>query len=192
MKSCKPQGRIVGRARRAIAFFCCFALFSLPVFPQTRPTEYQVEAAYLYNFGKFVNFPVGSRTGTDFSVCILGEDPFGSTIDQTVAKAKIDGKPIVTRRIARAGEAQGCRIVFISESETGRLRTILPLLSKSGMLTVSDLPRFAERGGMIQFVMEGDRVRFEVNLGAAQQAGLNLSSELLKVAVKVTGGQRGQ
>lgn len=152
--------------------------------PVPKPTEYQVKAAYLYNFGKFIRWPAASGKGDSFAICVLGRDPFGSTLDATLAGETIDGRKVTAVRMARAQDAAECRILFISSSESGRLNEVLAALGK-GVLTVSDMPHFAEHGGMIQFVLEGDRVRFEVNLGAAQRAGLSPSSELLKVATTV-------
>jgi len=154
-----------------------------------RPSEYQVKAAYLYNFGKFVSWPADAGPTSEFDVCILGTDPFGSLLDATVSDSTINGKRVIARRITRAQDAASCRVVFIAASESQRLGSDLAVLSKLHILTVSDNPHFLERGGMIQFVLEGDRVRFAVNLTAAQEAGLTLSSELLKVATKVVGTQ---
>ena len=154
-----------------------------------RPSEYQVKAAYLYNFGKFVNWPAEAAATSDFEVCVLGADPFGPLLDATVSDSTINGKRVVARRIARAPDAVSCRVVFIAASESLRLGSDLAVLSKLHVLTVSDNPHFLERGGTIQFIFEGDRVRFAVNLTAAQEAGLTLSSELLKVATRVVGMQ---
>src|ERR1051326_6679658 len=150
-----------------------------------RPSEYQVKAAYLYNLEKFVNGPADVATGSEFDVCVLGSDPFGPLLDATVSDSTINGKRVIAKRVARAQDAADCRVVFIAASESQRLSSDLAVLSKLHVLTVSDSPHFLERGGMIQFVFEGDRVRFAVNLSAAQEAGLTLSSELLKVATKV-------
>lgn len=153
---------------------------------QPKPTAYQVQAAYLYNFGKFVQWPAATRTSTvSFNVCVFGEDPFGPILGSTVAGGTVDGKTVVAKRISSAQEAVDCRILFISPSEDRRLDKILEALNSAAVLTVSDMPRFAERGGMIQFVLEEDRVRFQVNLTAAQNAGLILSSQLLKLAALV-------
>ena len=101
------------------------------------------------------------------------------------------GRPIRKRIIGRSSEASGCAIVYISDSEAGNLRRILTRFAGSGELLVSNLPDFVQQGGMIQFVLEGDRVRFKVNLNPANQSHLVLSSELLKVAVNVTGSPQG-
>ena len=100
------------------------------------------------------------------------------------------GKPVVARRITRAQDTAGCQVLFISRSEEKQVRKLLPGLNKSGMLTVSDMPGFLDHDGMIQFILVGNRVRFEVNLDSVQGAGLTLSSELLKVASFVKGKSR--
>jgi hypothetical protein len=153
----------------------------------SKPTEYQVKAAYLSNFGRFVEWRSKAGEGGDerFRVCVLGQDPFGSTLNTALAGEAIDRVPLEAKRIDTAQEAASCRILFISSSEESQLGTVLTAIAKSSVLTVSDIPQFARRGGMIQFILSGNRVRFEINLSAAQRAGLNLSSELLKLATDV-------
>ncbi len=153
---------------------------------QSNPTEYQVKAAYLYNFGRFVEWPAKTASAGDlFSICVLGDDPFGVTLDKTIAGENINGKKAVVKRIARPQDAVHCHILFISSTEESRLKETLAALDGTSVLTVSDIPQFTRRGGMIQFVMEANRVRFEVNLTPAERDGLTLSSQLLKVAVNV-------
>jgi hypothetical protein len=145
-----------------------------------------VKAVYLLNFGRFAIWPTTAAADAgSFGVCVLGHDPFGATLDATVAAERIDGKNVVTRRIATPADAIGCRILFVSASEERVLPVIVQAAEKAGVLTVSDMPHFVERGGMIQFVSQDNKVRFEINVGAAQHAGLALSSELLRVAVSV-------
>jgi hypothetical protein len=153
---------------------------------QSSPTEYEVKAAYLYNFGKFVEWPAKVTAASElFSICVLGEDPFGASFDATIASESINGKKVVVKRIAKPQDAVSCRILFISSSEESRLKEILAALDDTSVLTVSDISQFTRRGGMIRFVMEANRVRFEVNLTTAEHAGLTLSSQLLKVAISV-------
>jgi len=154
---------------------------------QAKPSEYQVKAAYLYNFGRFVKWPAGlaAGKGDSFPVCVLGRDPFGPILDSILAGEALDGKPVVIRRIARPQDAADCRILFVSSTEENHLKEILAAIDQVGVLTVSDIPGFSRRGGMIQFVVEGDRIRFEINLATAESAKLVLSSELLKVAAAV-------
>lgn len=154
---------------------------------QPKPNEYQVKATYLYNFGRFIRWPETALAGKgdSFSVCVLGQDPFGPVLDSTLAGEALDGKPVVLRRLSKPQDAGDCRILFISTTEEKHLKEILAALDEGGVLTVSDMPSFTRRGGMIQFVLEGDRVRFEINLSSAESARLVLSSELLKVATNV-------
>jgi hypothetical protein len=182
------SGRLVPFRNKACILLVCLLGFC-GVVCADRPSEYQVKAAYLYNFGKFVNWPADVATASEFDVCVLGRDPFGPLLDATVSDSTINGKRVNAKRIARAQDAAACRVVFIAASESQRLSSDLAALSKLHVLTVSDNPHFLDRGGMIQFVFEGDRVRFAVNLTAAQEAGLTLSSELLTVATKVVGTQ---
>jgi hypothetical protein len=116
---------------------------------------------------------------------VLGRDPFGRVLDATLAGETINGSRIVAKRISKPQDAATCQILFISSSEIGRLTETLSILGKTSVLTVSDIPHFARRGGMVEFVLDGNRVRFEVNLTATEGAGLALSSQLLKIAVRV-------
>lgn len=154
---------------------------------QGRPSEYQVKAAYLYNFTRFVEWPSQAPAvrSSSFAICVLGRDPFGQALDATVAGESVDGKSVVARRISKPEEGLDCRVLFVSASEDPHLRGDLTVLEKIGVLTVSDIPRFSERGGMIEFVTDGDKVRFEVNLSNAKDSGLSLSSDLLKLAVAI-------
>ena len=172
-----------------LAVFVMLVFLYIPVLQaqQPRVSEYQVKATYLYNFGRFVTWPSSATAAkTDvFSICVLGQDPFGPILDSTVAGETLEGKSLKVKRISTPREAGGCRILFISSTEEHHLKEILATLDESCVLTVSDMPAFSRRGGMIQFVLEGDRVRFEINLTRAETAGLTLSSQLLKVATAV-------
>jgi hypothetical protein len=171
----------------ALAVVACG--FSVPrdLHAQTpKPTEYEVEVAYLSNFGRFVEWPARAGSATDpFYVCVLGQDPFGPLLDAALKGETIAVAPMLAKRIAGPEDAAGCRILFVSSSKDSQLNAILTALRSSNILTVSDMPGFTRRGGMIQFVLDGSRVRFEINIAAAQRAGLTLSSELLKVAVAI-------
>jgi hypothetical protein len=150
---------------------------------QARPTESQVKAAYLYNFGKFVRW--GGPSGGPFEICVIGKDPFGEVLDATVADESIDKQKVTVRRISNLQEVAHCRILFVSSSEERRLGAILTAAQRLEVLTVSDITKFAERGGTIGFVTQEERVRFEVNRASAERSHLSLSSELLKVATRV-------
>lgn len=184
-----------GNPRRSSAAVIgvCVALFATLsmgpyAYAQRAASEYEVKAAYLYNFGKFVVWPEKSapKQGEPFEICVLGEDPFGSALDSAVLGETIGGKGVAIKRISNPQDSSHCRVLFISTSEAARLPEILAAIDKASVLTVSDMPQFSQRGGMIEFVLDGNRVRFAVNVTNAEDAGLNLSAALLKVAVRVT------
>jgi hypothetical protein len=161
-------------------------MLAMPVYSaDNKPSEYEVKAAFLTRFVKYVEWPV--KSNGPFQICVLGKDPFGAELDKATADEKVDGQPIIARRIASLGEISGCHILFISASESRQLKVILPMLEKSALLTVSDVPDFSRRGGMIQFVPAGSHIGFEVNRGASKSAGLSVSSQLLKLAIAVRG-----
>jgi hypothetical protein len=185
-----PVLRGSGRLCLAVALLVCTFPVTGNLHAQApKPTEYEVEAAYLSNFGRFVEWPArvgaGQTNNDPFYVCVLGQDPFGSLLDGALRGETIGGGPMVAKRISGPEDAAGCRILFVSSSRDSQLNAILTALGTSNILTVGEMPGFTRRGGMIQFVLDGNRVRFEINLAAAQRAGLTLSSELLKVAVAV-------
>lgn len=174
-------------------FFLVFFAVSLCFPPallraqQYKAGEYEVKAAYLYNFRRFVEWPQRSskKEKEPFAICVLGKDPFGTVLDNTVSGEGAAGGPLIARRLSKPEDALTCQILFVGSSEENHLKEIFGVLGKASVLTVSDIPRFSENGGMIQFVLKGDKVRFEVNLSNATDAGLTVSSELLKVAVAV-------
>ena len=179
----RPRGRL---SRLSVALFLLMSFHDVSA-QARKPTDYEVKAAYLYNFGKFVRWPAAASADPrdTFLICVLGQNPFGPALDATVAGESIDGKHLVVRVIAAVSDAAKCRILFISSSEDGHLENILADLNKRPVLTVSDIPDFVEHGGAIEFIEQGDKIRFKVNLTVTEQAGLVLSSDLLKVAVSV-------
>ena len=149
-----------------------------------RPTDYQVKAAFLYNFAKFVKWPEGALKGP-FVVAVIGEDPFGDTLDRAFAGKTVLDRPVELRRARNAREAEGAQIVFVGASERARLPALLAALKTGGALTVGDMDKFAEGGGMIGFRLKDATVRFEVNLREVNEAGLQMSSQLLQLAQRV-------
>ncbi len=180
------MAKVTQTPRLAAAVILAWALMGVMTLrgQDSKPSEYRVKAVFLYNFGRFVGWPAAAK-GDSFTVCVLGEDPFGPALDATVAGETIDHAHVVAKRISKPQDAASCRIPFISSSADGQLKEILAELDRASVLTVSDAPQFARRGGMVQFILDGNKVRFEVNLQAAERVGLNLSSELLKLAINV-------
>ncbi|MGH9510027.1 MAG: YfiR family protein, partial [Terriglobales bacterium] len=149
---------------------------------EAAPTEYQVKAAFLYNFGKYVEWPPGVLAADSFAICVLGDDPFGSALDRIIEGKSVQGRKLVAYRLGRVEDSGKCQVLFVSASENGRLAHILAALRDRRVLTVGDTVGFAQRGGVINFQLEGSKVRFEINLDAAERAGLTVSSQLLKLA----------
>ncbi len=148
------------------------------------PTEYEVKAAYLYNFARFVEWPADAAATRDHLLLgVIGVDPFGAVLDEIVRDRAAPGdRRLVVRRFTSVEEAAHAHILFICSSEEGRLAQILGALDGASVLTVGDLPRFAERGGMVALTVENHKVRFEINVEAVQRTGLKVSSQLLKLA----------
>jgi YfiR/HmsC-like len=168
-----------------IGLLFLFAAARQPVGAQSRTAgEYEVKAAFLYNFAKFIDWPDGSFAGSraPFSICVLGADPFGSTLDSALREKTIGSHPVTLARLRDAAQARRCQMVFVSSSESRRLSEIEDRLRGASVLLVGDFPGFASAGGALQFIIEDNRVRFLINTDAAQRAGLRLSSKLLSVA----------
>lgn len=142
-------------------------------------SEYEVKAAFLFNFAKFVEWP--DPASGPIRLCIVGDDPFGNNLEETVRGKTINGRPIAIRRIKAGENPQGCQIAFISASERPP-RSLLDLLQGASTLTVGEAPNFAKQGGIINFVLEDNKVHFEINVDAAEQARLRISSKLLSLA----------
>jgi hypothetical protein len=148
------------------------------------PSEYQVKAVFVFNFSRFVEWPPQTfkTPSQPFAICILGDDPFGAKLDEAVRGEEINQHPLMIRRIHQVREADECQILYIDRSEQGDLRQILSALDHRSTLTVSELSDAAERGGMIQFLNENNRIRLRINVESARAAGLTISSKLLRPA----------
>jgi hypothetical protein len=151
------------------------------------PSEYEVKAAFLFHFASYVEWPPEGLPPADqpFVVGVLGEGPLAGAVESTLRGKSSLGRPLTVRRLARAEDALHVQVLVVEDSMRDELGAVLRVLGDAPVLTVADLPRFAESGGMIEFVVRDRRVRFEVNLPRAQKAGLKLSSQLLKLATIV-------
>jgi hypothetical protein len=150
-----------------------------------KPSEYQLKAAFLYNFAKFVDWPADAAANdkAQFVIGILGDNPFGRDLENTVAGKKINDRPISIQLFHTAAEASHCQILFISSSEKKRFTEIIQSLHTNAILTVGETDRFIEAGGMVNFVLEDSKIRFRINDGAAKASRLKISSKLLSLAV---------
>jgi hypothetical protein len=149
--------------------------------------EYQIKAAFLPNFVKFIEWPSGTLgpAGSTFVIGIIGDDPFGETLRQAISMQTAGGHPLELRHLRWNDPLDGCRVLFIAASEVTHVSEILAAVAGAGVLTVADFDSFARRGGMIEFMTINHRVRFDVNTAVASAAGLRISSKLLTLAVHV-------
>ena len=175
---------------------CCwphiFLLSDRAILAAQSPTEYQVKAAYLFNFLKFVEWPDDPAADPHgkWVIGIVGDSPFGGELTQLVEGKDVQGRELQVKKFQAAENLRACNILFISESEKKRVPSILAALHGSSVLTVADMDNFIGSGGMIQFVMEDARVRLAIDVGAASRARLKVSSKLLSLAHAVTGTER--
>lgn len=146
--------------------------------------EYQVKAAFLYNFAKFVEWPPQSfKSPQDpISICILGQNPFGDALVETVHGKTVGGRSLVVRQLEDAREAPSCHILFVRFSEQKRLRSVLEAISGGGVLTVGETDTFTADGGIINFKIDGEKIRFQINIAATKREELHISSKLLRLA----------
>jgi len=146
--------------------------------------EYELKAAMLYNLTLFVEWPPSAYPDPQAPIllCILGRDPFGSSLTSTVPGKTARGRSVLIRHLQNDKEIRSCQVLYISSSERKTAAQILSTLNGSSVLTVGEMTQFAAHGGMIQFSLEDQRVRFDINLDAASRAGLKISSKLLVLA----------
>ena len=145
--------------------------------------EYDVKAAFLFNFTQFTKWPAGG--GSQFTIGILGDDPFGGALDKIIQGATAGGRKMAIKRSRKVEDLKGCQVIFIPASERGNLGGILGALAGTNILTVGENDGFVKQGGVIGFAAGGDKMRFEINTGAAQRNGVEISSRLLNLASKV-------
>ncbi len=144
--------------------------------------EYQIKAAFLYNFIQFVKWPNARFSNPDgaFQIGILGSDPFGATLDDTFKGEQVNGHPFAIKRSVHVQDLEDCQLIFISRSE-GNIDAIVAQLKSKAILTVSDSEGFAEKGVDINFFLAGGKVRFEINQQSTEKCGLKMSSQLMSL-----------
>lgn len=171
-----------GAWRRAATRLVLLLACSGVLYPGEPPAdEHHVKALFLYNFAKFVEWP-SETPGDAICIAVIGDDSFGDVLDETVAGKKVNGRGFIVRRVKPEEQAPQCQIVFVAATEKKHLRSILDRLKGTATLTVGETRGFAQAGGVINFGIVDDKVRFEVNLEAAERARLKLSSKLLSLA----------
>lgn len=184
---CVDEGGDSLGAKAAAGLLLLLCLLSTPATASEQndsPNEYQIKAAFLFNFAKFVEWPADAfaTPQAPFIICVLGEDPFGPLLDATLAGKSMGTHPVALRRIKEHAEARHCHMVFVSSSEIRNYAEVIESVRGTSILLVGDSEGFAALGGMIEFTLEGNHVRFAINPDAAQRARLTLSSKLLMLA----------
>jgi hypothetical protein len=171
----------------------CFSIVSCAAFAGQSPTEYQVKAAYLFNFFKFVEWPddPSADVHAKWVIGFSGESPVGNELARLVEGKNILGRDRQVKKLQAADNPRGCNILFIGESERKHVPAILASVRGASVLTVADMDNFIESGGMIQFAVEDSRVRVTIDVGATTRARLKVSSKLLSLAHVVGGAERG-
>ncbi len=156
----------------------------------TRPKEQQVKAAFVFNFAKFVDWPARrfASTNTPLSIGVLAPSNMGAALTEVIQGRNINGRPLVVRVVDTPDAASTVHVLVCVASDDSKLGQLLPVLIEAGVLTVGETDLFTQHDGMIRFVTEGDRVRFEVNVAAAEKAGLHVSAQLQKLAKSVRKG----
>ena len=190
---------MVGQRQRKQRGLLWFALIALLLFCPHRAqkieaatpivaSEYQLKADFLLKFARFIEWPtfLFSEDEPNVVLAILGEDPFGKIVDDTIAEQQAHGRKIEIRRAPRIEDLPPCHILFIGKSESERMKDILADITPHGLLIVSDVKGFEKIGGMITFHVEDRRVSFQINQHAAEQASLKVSSKMLRLASEVT------
>ena len=151
-------------------------------------SEYDMKAAYLFNFAKFINWPEGSFAKEDqpIQICVLGRDDFGDALGRVSRGRTVQGRAVEIKKLAGGGasdaQARSCNILFVSRSESGREADLLSVVGERPVVTVGEVEGFTEIGGVFNYVAEGSRVRFELNRKSAASKGLSVSSRLVRLA----------
>jgi hypothetical protein len=176
--------RLLRLARSAVAAAALVCAGAAGPVRAGAPGEHQVKAAFLYNFANFVQWPERALgpDGTPLKVCVVGTDPFGAALDDAFRGQVVQGRTVQIARASTLAALGRCHILFLSRSEQGRWADLLRELDGAPTLTVADGSPLVQQGGMVSFVIEAKRVRFEINRRAAEHAGLRISSKLLALA----------
>jgi hypothetical protein len=173
-------GRVL--ARRALTLLTVAAI---PAYTQAPPVgEYQVKAAFLFNFAKFVGWPPQAFKSPDepMGICVFGPNPFGSTLEEMVRGKLLGKRGFVVYRVSEPQRARTCHILFLNEPEGNRSRSLLDQLAGASILTVGEAEGFLANGGVVNFKLDDARVRIEISTEAADRAQLHISSKLLSLA----------
>lgn len=178
------------RAGTLLCRVLLLAVISCGVRAAPPPTEEQVKAVFVFNFSHFVEWPAKAfaSPAAPFVIGVLGSDSFGDRLEETVHGEKIGEHPLAVHRYRSIADLSDCQILYIDQIQVGQIRQIIAVLNSRSTLTVADADKSAERGVMMQFVTDNNRIRLRINVEAARLAGLTISSKLLRPAEIVAAG----
>lgn len=161
---------------------------------QTGDEEYRVKAAFIFHFAQLVDWRSDTPSGAESAllVCTLGDDPFHGTLETTIAGKTVGNRIIRIRHLEERQDIQTCQILFLGKAQSKRIPLLVANLRKAPVLTVGETTGFLDAGGMICFLLEQNKVRFDINLDAAESANLKIGSRLLILAEHVVGASRGK
>ena len=182
-RTARPVARV--RVAAVIGGVLCAALLVAgPVLGDSHATagEYEVKAAFIFNFVKFTTWPREADRNGPMRLCIAGRDPFGPLLESTIGEKTVRGRRFSIRRRALTDDLTGCQIVFVGDGDSGERLQLLESLKGHPILTVGDSDRFANEGGMVGFFEKQRRIRFAVNLDATARSDIRVSSKLLQLA----------
>jgi hypothetical protein len=149
--------------------------------------EYKLKAAFVFRFAQFVDWPAAALDGRrTVEYCVWSPNPFGPVLQELVTGETLAGRPLAVREVNSPDQISTCHVLFVRGNGPGS--SVLDKIGQQPILTVGESPRFLDEGGIIQLIRADNRIRFNINLAAANQAGLRLSSHLLRLAAAVRGG----
>jgi hypothetical protein len=193
MASLRPPSPGNGRARRRSVAALAALLWSAfaapaPGMAEQASLEYAVKANYLYKLGPFVEWPPGAFAGpaSPFNVCILGDDPFGQTLEEAVGRQTVDGRPVAVRRLTAISGVPACHVLYLGRTRSQAADDALKALHGAPVLTVTDEGQ-GSHGGVVHFVLRGGRVRFGLDVALARANGLTISSKLQSLSIAPRG-----
>lgn len=170
-----------------VALFCVSIAFAPP--QKIAVGENQIKAVFLFNFAQFVEWPqeVLPEPNSPIIIGILGKDPFGSYLEETIRGEEVNGHPLQVQRYSSVKQIKNCHILFIHPSLTPRLDNIIKVLKNKNILTVSDGSDFTKQGGMIRFATDSNKIKLQINLSAVKASDITISSKLLRLSEIVDG-----
>jgi hypothetical protein len=167
-----------------IIVFTLLLVIKTPAFAQKVADEYQIKAVFLFNFAQFLEWPTNAFASPEAPIVIgiVGKDPFGSALKETVKGELIGGRQLIIKNFAPGEEIDFCHILFVHRLDQSKVKDLLEQIKDKNTLTVSDDKNFIASGGMINFITANNKIKFQINPDRARANGISISSKVLKLA----------